>query len=71
MIEFTILYKDNSKKKMEAESRENLIKNFSADDATAFQEKVKQIHWTEYNTHYIEHVATGKVDRIPITDVVE
>jgi len=71
MIEFTILYKDNSKKKMEAESREELIRNFSVEDATVFQEKVKQIHWTEFNTHYIEHVATGKVDRIPIMDVQE
>ena len=48
MIEFTILYKDRSKKKITAENREALIKNFSSDDATAFQEQVKEIHWTEY-----------------------
>lgn len=71
MIEFTILYKDRSKKKITAENREALIKNFSSDDATAFQEQVKEIHWTEYNTHYIESVDTGKVQRIPIMDEYE
>lgn len=68
MIDFTILYKDNKKEKIAAENRESLIKNFSLEDATAFQEKVKAIHWTIDDYHYIEHTASGEIQEIEISE---
>lgn len=68
MIEFTLLYKNRRKEKIQAESRESLIKNFSKDDATAFQENVKEIHWTIDDFHYIENVDSGKIEEIEILE---
>ncbi|ADR22039.1 hypothetical protein MATR_03270 [Marivirga tractuosa] len=38
MPNFTIVFKDDSIKEIEAESKEALIRDFSLADATAFQE---------------------------------
>ena len=66
MIEFTIIYIDKSKKKKTAKNREELIRDFSLNDATEFQEKVKEIHWTIDDLHYIENIASGKIQEIEI-----
>ncbi len=68
MLEFTILYKNGRKKKIKSPTREEMIKNFSLDDATAFQEDVKEIHWTIEDTHYIESIASGKIQEIEIIE---
>ena len=68
MIEFTIVYKDGKKNKIKSESRESMIKNFCSKDATAFQEKVKEIHWTIDDFHYIENIDSGKIQEIEILE---
>ncbi len=61
---FTIVFHDNSTKTTEAESKESLITDFSLNDATAFQEEVKEIRWEEQNYCCVECISSGKIRKI-------
>lgn len=68
MIEFTLVHNNRKKEKIKAANKEALIKNFSEDDATAFQDRIKEIHWTIDDIHYIENIASGKIQKIDIIE---
>ncbi len=61
MPTFTIVYKDKSTKNFEAASKEDLISDFSLEDATAFQNDVKEIHWDEKECFCVENISSGKI----------
>lgn len=63
MPNFTIVYKDNSTKNFEAKSKEDLIRDFSLIDATAFQEDVKEIRWEEKDFCCVECISSGKISK--------
>jgi len=63
MPNFKVVFKDNSIKEVEAESKEALIRDFSLADATAFQEKVKEIHWNEEKYCCVETIANGRISK--------
>lgn len=64
MTIFTIVFNDSTAKTIESESKETLIAEFSRNDATAFQENVKEIQWDEHDYHYIECISTGQILKI-------
>ncbi|WKV13614.1 hypothetical protein [Marivirga harenae] len=64
MPKFTVIFKNNSSKILEAASKDILIRDFSMADATAFQEDVKEIRWEEENCLCVESIASGKISRI-------
>jgi hypothetical protein len=68
MIEFTIVYKTGKKEKIKSESKSSMIRDFSTLDPSAFQEKVKEFHWTTEEFHYIENIASGKIQEIEILE---
>ncbi|WMN12533.1 hypothetical protein QYS49_33880 [Marivirga salinae] len=61
MPTFTIVYKDESTKNFEAASKEDLIRDFSLEDATAFQNDVKEIHWDEKECFCVENISSGEI----------
>lgn len=63
MPTFTIVYKDNSTKNFEAESKDTLIRDFSIEDASAFQEDVKEIRWEEEKYCCVECISSGKISK--------
>jgi|GEM_PF-5311780 hypothetical protein len=60
---FTIVYNDNSTKKIKAESKDELIRDFSLNDPTSFQEDVKEIRWEESNYCCVECISSGKISK--------
>ena len=63
MPKFTIVFNDDSTKEIKAESRNEMIRNFSIEDATAFQADVKEIRWEEGNFCCIETISSGKISK--------
>lgn len=63
MPNFTVVYKDNSIKNFEAKSKEDLIRDFSLIDATAFQEDVIEIRWEEKDFCCVECISSGKISK--------
>ena len=60
---FTIVYNDNSSKDFEADSKDSLIRDFSLDDPTSFQEDVQEIHWQEKDYCCVECISSGKISK--------
>jgi hypothetical protein len=68
MLYFTLLFNDGTKQLIEASTKDAMIMEFCKDDCTQFQEKVKEIHWTEGVIHYIENIYTGDIKTSIATD---
>ncbi|WP_148230090.1 hypothetical protein [Marivirga tractuosa] len=66
MPTFSIVYKDDTTQDFEADSKESLIRDFSINDATAFQNDVKEIHWKDHQHQFVEEISSGKVIKRPI-----
>lgn len=64
MPRFTIVFNDDSTKQFEAESKEALIRDFSLNDATAFQEDVHAIQWEEDKYCCTETISSGKITKV-------
>jgi hypothetical protein len=67
MPQFTIVFNDRSTKTIESDSKENLITEFSMNDATSFQEDVKEIRWKEENHYCVECISSGKINKAAIS----
>lgn len=61
MPHFTLVFNDDSKQIISAPTKDLMIKEFSKEDCTSFQENVKEIHWQEANIQYTEIVYSGEI----------
>lgn len=58
---YTLIFNDGSKQVLEAETKDAMIAEFCKEDCTKFQEKVKEIHWSEGNIHCVEDIYSGDI----------
>ncbi|GAA5040360.1 hypothetical protein GCM10011506_40740 [Marivirga lumbricoides] len=61
MPHFTLVFNDDSQQIISAPTKNSMIREFSKEDCTSFQENVKEIHWQEANIHFTEIVYTGVI----------
>lgn len=60
---FTLVFNDNSRQVLKAETKDLMIKEYTKYDCTSFQETVKEIQWQEANVHFREIIASGEIIR--------
>lgn len=58
---FTLVFNDNSTQVREADTKDLMIKEYTKNDCTSFQEKVKEIQWQEANVHFREIISSGEI----------